>query len=72
MSHIARPPYVTGITGKATEVDRRQAFRPAEIAPVPGTDEAWGVGAAELGAFGDANFSRAGHRRRPCSRARRR
>ncbi|MET9893510.1 hypothetical protein ABZZ47_25510 [Streptomyces sp. NPDC006465] len=59
VSRIARPPYVTGITGKVTEVDRKQAFRLAEIAPVPGTDEAWGVGTAELGAFGDANFSRA-------------
>ncbi|MER5686442.1 hypothetical protein [Streptomyces sp. NPDC002205] len=55
----ARAPYVTGITGKVTEVDRNQAFRLAEIAPVPGTDEAWGVGKVELGAFGDANFSRA-------------
>lgn len=59
VSPIARPPYVTGITGKVTEVDRKQKFRLAEIAPVSGTDEAWGVGKAELGAFGDANFSRA-------------
>ncbi|MEU5061750.1 MULTISPECIES: hypothetical protein [unclassified Streptomyces] len=59
VNRIARPPYVAGITGKVTEVDRKQAFRLAEIAPVPGTDEAWGVGKAELGAFGDENFSRA-------------
>ena len=59
VSRIARPPYVEGITGKVTEVDRKQAFRLAEIAPVPGTDEAWGVGTAELGSFGNANFSRA-------------
>ncbi|MEV8022802.1 hypothetical protein AB0O76_42210 [Streptomyces sp. NPDC086554] len=59
VGRIARPPYVTGITGKVTEVDRKQVFRLAEIAPVPGTGEAWGVGTAELGASGDANFSRA-------------
>ncbi|UQT60324.1 hypothetical protein M4V62_37605 [Streptomyces durmitorensis] len=59
VSRIARPPYVAGTTGKVTGVDRKQSFRLAEIVPVPGTDEAWGVGSAELGAFGEANFSRA-------------
>ncbi|MEU1037829.1 hypothetical protein [Streptomyces sp. NPDC005907] len=59
VSRIARPPYVPGTTGKVTEADRKQAFRLTGIVPVPGTGEAWGVGAAELGASGDANFSRA-------------
>ncbi|MEU8794077.1 hypothetical protein [Streptomyces sp. NPDC048643] len=59
VSRIARPPYVTGITGKVTEPDRKQSFGLAEIAHVPGTGEAWGVGTAELGASGEANFSRA-------------
>ncbi|MGW7263895.1 hypothetical protein [Streptomyces sp. NPDC054842] len=59
VSRIARPPRLTGLTGKLTEADRRQKFRLAEITQVPGTGEAWGVGTVELGASGDANFSRA-------------
>ncbi|MCQ4206452.1 hypothetical protein [Streptomyces longispororuber] len=59
VTRIARPAYLAGVTGKVSEADRKQVFRLSEIAAVPGTDEAWGVGKAELGASGDANFSRA-------------
>ncbi len=56
---IGRPPYVPGVTGRVTAVDRKQKLWLNEITPVPGTDEVWAAGQIELGAHGDANFSRA-------------
>jgi hypothetical protein len=56
---IGRPPYVPGVTGKVTGVDRKQRLWLDEITPVPGTQEVWAAGQIELGAHGDANFTRA-------------
>ncbi len=56
---IGHPPYVPGVTGEVTAVDRKQKLWLNEITPVPGTDEVWAAGQIELGAHADANFSRA-------------
>ncbi|RAJ63371.1 hypothetical protein K378_03483 [Streptomyces sp. Amel2xB2] len=60
LHEIARHKPVPGRSGKVEEVDKKQRFWPSETVLVPGTRQVWSAGVIELGAYGDANFRRAG------------